>query len=261
MKQVYRELKKPEVKERFKAVVVDTIDVASDRCKKYICQQNDIEELGDLGYGRGWTKFKDEFNEVFRGLTQLGYAVIFLGHHKEVTLTDESTNTEKMVIRPSLSNSTREVIAGMSDIYAYAHQASKDKMSRLTLRDPSGRVECGCRFKYIPNEIELSYGNLVEAIQEAIEEEAKETNGKFVTDEKIVPPEAKKMEYNFTELRKEFTDIVSKLIEEKGPEFAPKITYVVEKYLGKGKKVTDTTEKQAEFIYLINSEIKDEYLN
>lgn len=64
MRTVYRELKKPEVKAAYKAVVVDTIDVASELCKKYICQQNDIEDLGDLGYGKGWTKFKDEFNEI-----------------------------------------------------------------------------------------------------------------------------------------------------------------------------------------------------
>ena len=51
MKQVCRELKKPEVQATFKAIIVDTIDIASDRCKKYICQQNGIEDLGDLGYG------------------------------------------------------------------------------------------------------------------------------------------------------------------------------------------------------------------
>lgn len=58
MRTVYRELKKPEVKAVYKAVVVDTIDVASEFCKKYICQQNDIEDLGDLGYGKGWMKFR-----------------------------------------------------------------------------------------------------------------------------------------------------------------------------------------------------------
>ena len=51
MKQVCRELKKPEVQATFKAIIVDTIDIAADRCKKYICQQNGIEDLGDLGYG------------------------------------------------------------------------------------------------------------------------------------------------------------------------------------------------------------------
>ena len=66
MKQVYRELKKPEVKETYKAVVVDTIDIAAEKCQKYVCQQNGIDNLGDLGYGRGWTAYKQEFNEVFR---------------------------------------------------------------------------------------------------------------------------------------------------------------------------------------------------
>ena len=35
MRQVYRELKKPEVRERFDAIIVDTIDIAADKCKKY----------------------------------------------------------------------------------------------------------------------------------------------------------------------------------------------------------------------------------
>jgi len=37
MKQVYRELKKPEVQETFKTIVVDTVDIAADLCQKYIC--------------------------------------------------------------------------------------------------------------------------------------------------------------------------------------------------------------------------------
>lgn len=52
MKQIFRELKKPEVQAAYKAVIVDTVDWAADYCKKYICQQNDIEDLGDLGYGK-----------------------------------------------------------------------------------------------------------------------------------------------------------------------------------------------------------------
>ena len=43
--QLYKELKKPEVRSHYKAIVVDTVDVAADKCKKYICQQNDIEEI------------------------------------------------------------------------------------------------------------------------------------------------------------------------------------------------------------------------
>ena len=42
---------------------------------------------------------------------------------------------------------------------------------------------------------------------------------------------------------------------------AVKITSVVEKYLGKGKKVGDTNPDQAEFIYLINTEIKEDLIS
>lgn len=51
-RQVYRELKKPEVKANFNAVILDTIDIAADMCQKYVCNQKGIESLGDLGYGR-----------------------------------------------------------------------------------------------------------------------------------------------------------------------------------------------------------------
>lgn len=252
MKQVYRELKKPEVKGTFKSVIIDTIDIAADRCKKYICNQNGIEDLGDLGYGKGWTKFKDEFNEVFRGLTQLGYAVFFIGHDKpEMIDNPDGTKTQK--IRPTLSNSTKTVIAGMADIYGYAHQKAAGEMSVLTLRDPSGIIECGCRFKYMPQEIVMSYKNLIDALNGAIDKEATETNNQFVTDERITAPEI--ATYDYDALMAEFQDIVGVLMS-KGTTNAPKITAIVEKYLGKGKKVNDTTPEQAEFINLIVSDLK-----
>ena len=257
MKQVFRELKRPEVQAVYKAVIVDTIDVAADRCKKYICQQNGIEDLGDLGYGKGWTKFKEEFNEIFRGLTQLGYAVFFIGHHKEVTVTDPATGVERIITRPSLSNSTREVIAGMADIYGYAHQKKEGEMSVLTLRSSDGSIECGCRFKYIPTEITTGYQNLVRAIQEAIDKEAAEHNGKFVTEERTITPIAKT--YNYDALMVEFNALVGELMTENQSN-GMKISTIIERYLGKGKKVSETIPDQAEFIHLIVNDIKEELM-
>lgn len=256
MKQVYRELKKPEVQETFKAVIVDTIDIAADRCKKYICQQNGIEDLGDLGYGKGWTKFKDEFNEVFRGLTQLGYAVFFIGHGKEET-TDNPDGTKTIKIRPSLSNSTKTVISGMADIYGYSHQKAAGEMSVLTLRDPSGLIDCGGRFKYIPNEISMSYKNLIDALTEAIDKEAAEHNNEFVTDERTIVPIM--TEYNYDALMAEFQELAGALMS-KSSANAAKITHIVERYLGKGRKISESTPEQAEFVFLIVNEIKEELM-
>ena len=256
MKQLYRQLKDPRVQEMYRCVIIDTIDIAADRCKKYICNQNGIEDLGDLGYGKGWTKFKEEFNEVFRGLTQLGYAVFFIGHDKPESI-DNPDGTKTLKIRPTLSNSTKTVIAGMADIYGYAHQKAAGEMSVLTLRDASGTIECGCRFKYMPTEIVMSYKNLVNALNEAIDKEAAETAGQFVTSERIVTPTA--VTYDYDALMAEFQDLVGQLMS-KGTTNGPKITAIVERYLGKGKKVGDTTPEQAEFVSLIVADIKSDLM-
>ena len=254
MKHVFRELKKPEVQAVYKAVIVDTIDIAADRCKKYICQQNGIEDLGDLGYGKGWTKFKDEFNEVFRGLSQLGYAVFFIGHHKDESF-DNPDGTKTLKVRPALSNSTKTVISGMADIYGYARQKAAGEMSVLTLRDSSGNIECGCRFKYIKPEITMSYKNLADALDEAITKEAAEHNNVFVTTERVATPV--EVTYDYKALMEEFQALASDLMT-KNQTNGDKITKVIEKYLGRGKKISETTEDQAEFVYLIVNEIKED---
>jgi hypothetical protein len=162
-----------------------------------------------------------------------------------------------MKIRPTLSNSTKTVIAGMADIYGYAHQKAAGEMSVLTLRDGSGTIECGCRFKHMPTEIVMSYQNLVDALNHAIDEEAAENNNQFVTTARIVAPET--VTYDYDALMTEFQDLVGQLMS-RGTTNGPKITAVVEKYLGKGKKVSDTTPEQAEFISLIVADIKSDLM-
>ena len=70
-----------------------------------------------------------------------------------------------------------------------------------------------------------------------------------------------KPEYNYEELMAEFGKLVQELMGKDKNYYSPRITAIVEKYLGKGKKVSETSITQAEFIYLINSEIKEDLLN
>ena len=84
MKQAVRQLKQPEVKERFTSVIIDTVDIAATLCDKYVCSQNEVDSINKIPYGQGWNLLKKEFEEVFRTITQLGYAVCFISHVKEV---------------------------------------------------------------------------------------------------------------------------------------------------------------------------------
>jgi hypothetical protein len=147
----------------------------------------------------------------------------------------------------------------MSDIIGYAHPKVTENDSRmvLTLRSLDNSIRCGCRFKYIKPEIDFTYDALTEALNEAIDKEAAETNNQFVTNERTAAPILK--EYDFDSLMNEFRDLAGQLMQ-KSQTNGIKITQIVDKYLGKGKKVGDATPDQAEFIHLIVTEIKEDLM-
>jgi hypothetical protein len=260
MKQVVRELKKPEVKERFKSLIVDTADIAADCCQKYMCNQLGIENIGDGGWSvNGWAKYKKEFEDTFRTLTQLGYAVVFISHDKEKTIAPQNAK-EYQQIGSSMQSSALSIIENMSDIIGYAHPKMTENGTRmvLTLRSNDNSIRCGCRFKHIRPEIDFNYRALTEALNEAIDREAAETNNQFVTNERQAATIV--TEYDYDALMAEFQEIAGQLMERAAATNGPKITQIIEKYLGKGKKITETTRDQAEFVYLIVNEIKEDLM-
>lgn len=254
-KQVCKELKKPDVKKTFKTIALDTVDVASQYLEKYICNQLEIENIGDGGWSvNGWAKAKREWEQTIRSIISEGYSLVFISHAKDKTFTRKDNTTFNQVV-PSCSTAYNEIIRNMSDIMAYIDVENGAR--RMILRSPDDSVECKSRFKYIDAAIPFSYQSLTDALNRAIDKEAKETGEKYITDEKatISTPET----YNYDELIKEFQEISSKLMNS-DPTMGPKIVQIIERYLGKGKKVNDTTPSQAEFIYLINNDLKEDLL-
>ena len=257
MKQVVRELKKPEVQEIYKSVIVDTADIAADCCQKYICNQLGIENIGDGGWStNGWAKYKKEFEDVFRTLTQLGYAVVFISHDKEKTIKPQNSN-EYQQIGSSMQSSALSIIENMSDIIGYAHPKATENGSKvvLTLRSGDNSVRCGCRFKYIQPEIEFTYDALTDALNKAIDLEAAETNNQFTTEERQAAPIIR--EYDYEGLRTDFQEIVGQLMEKNQAFYTPRILQITDRILGKNKKFTDCTLDQVELMDLVVEEIKD----
>lgn len=255
IKQILRELKKPAVKEKFKTVIIDTVDLAAAMCEKYICSQNDVEKIGEIPYGAGWSMLKREFEDTFRSIAQLGYALFFISHDKDKTFKRED-GTEYNQIVPTCASSCGDIVKNMVDIMAYAHQKVVDGVPKrlLTFRSLDGSIDCKSRFRYMPVSVELSYENLVQALNEAIDKEAAENGNQFVTDTKI----EKKQEIlkPFSELITDFQTLTSNIMATKGQESAASIVAIVERFLGKGKKVAECTERQYEVVALIIDELK-----
>ena len=255
LKQVLRDLKKPEVKAMFSTIIVDTVDIASQLCEKYLCNQLGIENIGDGGWAtNGWAKVKREWEQTFRAVTMEGYALVFISHSKDKTFTRKD-NTSYNQIVPSCSTAYNEIIKNMSDIMGYIEVEHGER--KLILRSNDESVDCKCRFKYIEPEITFGYQNLVDALNRAIDAEANATHNQYVTNDKVAFTTA--TTYDYDALKMEFNDLVSAIMT-KNQSNAPKITAIVDKYLGKGKKVTEATPEQAELINLINIELKEDIL-
>ncbi len=261
LKQVEKELKKPEVKERFKSVIIDTVDVAATLCDKYVCAQNDVDTISQIPYGQGWNLLKKEFEGVFRRITQMGYAVYFISHSKEVTI-KRKDGTEYTMIKPSVSNTYNSIVENMADLYGYMHPViDKEGKTKVVIsfRSTDGTVSCGGRFKYMPAETASDYDSVVAALNAAIDKEAETKGTEFVTEERNVV--TLETEYDFDALMAEFTAIVNDMVkageEAFNKEWAPRITQIVETYLGKGKKVSNCTRGQAEMLSLIVTDMKE----
>lgn len=243
------------VQEKFQTIVIDTADIAYDLCVKYICSRESTAEvtyetIGDIPYGKGYVLAMQEFDEQLRKILQLNYGLVIISHETEKTYKDENGKETTQII-PTVDTRGRRVCERTCDIIGYVRevQAEDGLQTRLFLRG-TPRFIAGSRFRYTPDSIEFNYENLVNAIAGAIEEEAS-NNFENVTNENFTSQVYAEAEaYNFPQMMQEFQEIVGQLIQ-KSPTMNSKITSIIDKHLGKGKKVTECTEANAPQLDLI----------
>ena len=256
MKQILRQLKRPEVKQRYQSIIVDTIDIAAAACEKYIIDQNNVDTLNQIPYGQGWVQVKRELESTFRAVTQLGYAVLFISHDKDKTFKRQD-GTEYNQIVPTLSNSYNEIIKNMVDIYGYAHLVIKEGVPNraLTLRSLDGTVDCGSRFRYMQPEISFSYNSLVDALNQSIDKEAERAGKEFITNERNTSTSYE--ELDFDALYKECSTMLKSIPPEKKEYYRPRIEEIIGRNLGKGKKISQITRNQVEQLSLIVYDLRE----
>ena len=257
-RKVLNELKDPEVKEAYYNVIIDTADIAYALCEKYICnmesnEKNNYESIGDIPFGKGYKLAMTEFDECIRRILQMGYGLILISHAQNKSFTDEN-GAEYNKIIPTLDSRGRLVCERTCDIIGYSRGIETDEgiRTKLFLRG-TPRFVAGSRFRHTPNVIDFTYDALVKAISDAIDQEAAEHNNQYVTEDRIVVHQEEKT-YNFPALMAQFKEIVTKLMNDNQSNGA-KITEIVEKYLGKNKKVNDCTEAHAEQLNSIVEEL------
>lgn len=252
-RQVLRQLEKPEAREMYDTITIDTTTIAYEMCEQFVCSQNGVQSIRDIPWGQGWTLAKKEFESCLRKITMLGYGLVLISHietRKEKTADD----SEIEILAPSMPKRCYEVVNQIVDIIGYiATEWDDDGNSHrwlYTRQTPT--VMAGSRFPYLAPKIKLGYQELVDAINEAIDKQ-RDLDGATVVD-KIEKKQEE--ELSFSEIRDEASKIWAKLVNE-NPENAEKILKKVEMIFGRKLKLSEITEDQKEPFFLVLLEMRE----
>ena len=183
-KKVLSQLRKPQAREMYDSIVVDTASIAWQLCEKYICQREGVDSIRDIPWGQGWGMLRNEFSECWREITLLGFGILFIAHSKDkpTEMRDEDGN-EITAVAPDLPNQCYTIINSIVDIIGYLQvQMNNDGTSeRFLYTRSTPTVFAGSRYQYLAPKIKFGYNELVEAIGDAIDK-AVELDGAEVTD-------------------------------------------------------------------------------
>lgn len=127
--------------DRFKTIVIDTIDLAYERCFQHVCWIEGFTHPQDEAFGKGWKAIETEFRTQLTKLLQSGRGVVFLSHADEREF-QERTGSKYNKIIPSMPKQARTFIAGVVDIIAYYGYYGKDRL--MTIQG-SDTVDAGHR--------------------------------------------------------------------------------------------------------------------
>lgn len=256
-KLVLRQLEKPQAREMYDTIVIDTAGQAYTLCEEFVCQQNGVQKLGDVPYGAAYATCKKEYEAAFRKIQMLGYGICFICHvetKKEPGPND--TTIEKYA--PALPSRAADVVNRLVDIIAYIDMQfdeNGDAVRRfITRRTPS--VVAGSRLPYLAPIIPFSYDNLVNAIGEAIEKQVK-LDGATVVDS---IESTSSIVFNYNEQKAEALELWKALVgngETYNPEMEARVLKRVEMIFGRPMRLSEITEDQTDLYNLVLIEMRE----
>ena len=251
-KLVLRQLEKPEAKEMYDTIIIDTVSIAYDLCEQFICAQQGVQKINDIPWGQGFNDAKKEFESSLRKITQLGYGIVLICHNtSRIEKTADGNDIE--IISPDLPKRAAEICNGLVDIIGYIGNTYKDgEYERWIYTRETPTLFAGSRFKYLAPKIKFGYQELVDAISEAIEK-AEQIDGATVVDKLEQKVEEKP---NYEKIRTEASKLWKTLIE-KDEKNAEVILKKVEMIFGRKIKLSEITEDQVDLFNLVLIEMKD----
>ena len=252
-KLVLRQLEKPEARQMYDTVTIDTVGLAWDMCEQFVCAQNGVQKIADIPWGGGYSACKKEFESCLRKITQLGFGLVVIAHVEKRT-EKRADDSEVEILGPAIPKRAYEIVNQLVDIIGYIDvtwdEEGNSERWLYTRKTPT--VMAGSRFKYLAPKIKFGYKELVDAISDAIDKSEKLDGAVVVESIEQVIEEA----LDYKAIRAEASELWKKLVE-KDEENAAIILKKVEMIFGRPMKLSEITEDQVDLFNLVLLDMRD----
>lgn len=240
-REVVRQLKRSEVKEKYQTIVIDTVGLLTDMAMRYICDVNGVKELSEMPWGSGWTSFKKEFRTQINTIAQLGYSIVFIAHSD--TKRDNETG-EIVSALPAMDKKPREAVIALVDFIMFLQKEPKDnnpeEITVYAYTQLPSTIESKTRARYLTPRFEFTFQNLEREIQHAIEVYEKEEGTEvadLVTEKKINHHQTTRAA-TFEQLKEEVLGVAKVLLTHSDPEVKGNATSIVSTIM-KGIRISE----------------------
>ena len=244
---VASQLKKPEVREKYDIIVIDTLDELVFMAEQHVLSLNNAEKLSDIPWGAGYTQLGNMFRKLFRGIVQ-NYGLIVLA---QAGLKVDPEDEENYYATLDFNKRVKKIVMAALDVLIFV-EASRhpDKPNIMHFRS-SEKWEAKERFPLIVDSAVFSYENLVKAISDALEPVAttKETKDYYSEDTSKVNEVT---EENFMKYKQELIAFATAVANRKGQQ---KVVDLINTTIG--KKLSETTIEDISLMKVIELELRE----
>ncbi len=237
------QLKRAEVKEKYKTIVIDTIEDLVFYAGEYVLQTNNASKPTDLNYGGYYVQLEQMFRKLFKDIVR-NYGLIVIGHAD--TKQDED-DKDIMYATLRLNKKVKGIVMGLLDQLIYIEGDRANPGRSIAHYQSSVHWEAKTRFPNIKKSNIFSYQNIVTDIHESLKNIATvDSHKQYIKDEKIYTQE------EFEQLQNQANLHGKQLVESHGLNT---VVSLINSILGKRIQETDVGDSAALNVLLQEFEI------
>ena len=250
--------------EMYQTIIIDQIEALGDLCGQYVCTKFGVQTIGEQlvrpdgkvdGRFNGYKELDAENKKWLRKLILSGFTVVYIGHEGSREIVDEQGN-KYTKLYPRGDKRIVDAICDAVDIIAYARPNGMDENGREVKSSlymvNTKQFLAGSRFDYLAPYLPAFTPEALEnAVADAVKKQEEVEGFKAVSfaEQKETKEVAPAMDT--AEVKQKIQQIAAKYVDAEKCTLDPRVTEIIEEYLGKGAKISAATKEQHQQLEMV----------